>query len=332
MNNRAHLGGVGVTPAFALKGQVDSRRCATNAGGTPTPPRRHPVVVTGLIALMACSLAPAQTLPSTLPSTPPKLRIALVGDSTVTPGAGWGNGLQAYLSPDVEVINLSMGGRSSKSFRDEGRWEPALALKPDYVLIQFGHNDQPGKGPERETDAKTTFLDNMKRYATEARAAGAKPVLVTSLVRRNFKGDSIASSLTDYVEATKKAAVETNTPLLDLHQLSLEKCNSLGQAECERLSPRGADGKIDTTHLKSTFSTLIGQIVATELGKLEPRLAPYVLKEPFGVRVSTFAELDAAIKSAPDNLTRPYLIRLAPGTYTGHLVIPKSKRFISTLR
>lgn len=286
------------------------------------------LALVALAAVSVCARAKAQT---TAPANIYKLRIVLVGDSTVTPGAGWGNGLQSHLAPEVEVINLSMGGRSSKSFRDEGRWEPALALKPDYILIQFGHNDQPGKGPERETDAKTTFPENMRRYATDAKAAGIKPILVTSLVRRNFKGDTITSNLVDYVEATKKAAAETGTPLLDLHQLSLDKCNAIGQAECERLSPKSAEGKVDTTHLKSTFSTIIGQLVASELGKLEPTIAPFVLKEPFGVSVTNSAELQAAITNAPENLTRPYIIRLAPGAYSGHFLIPKTKPFI-TLR
>src|SRR5947199_2443692 len=112
------------------------------------------------------------------------VRIVLVGDSTVNDEGGWGPGFRAYFGPRVEVVNLAKNGRSSKSFRDEGLWTPALTGKADYILIQFGHNDGPGKGPERETDARTTFRDNIARYAAEARAAGAKPVLVTSIVRR----------------------------------------------------------------------------------------------------------------------------------------------------
>ncbi|MDB5325713.1 MAG: Pectinesterase, partial [Phycisphaerales bacterium] len=100
------------------------------------------------------------------------VRIVLVGDSTVTDRVGWGGGFAELAGPGVKVINCSAGGRSSKSFRDEGKWEPALKEGGDYMLIQFGHNDQPGKGPERETDAKTTFKANMVRYANEARAAG----------------------------------------------------------------------------------------------------------------------------------------------------------------
>src|SRR5262245_59988748 len=81
------------------------------------------------------------------------LKIVLVGDSTVNDEGGWGPGFRASFGVEVEVMNLARNGRSSKSFRAEGFWEPALAAKPAYILIQFGHNDVPGKGPDRETGA-----------------------------------------------------------------------------------------------------------------------------------------------------------------------------------
>ena len=132
----------------------------------------------------------------------------LVGDSTVTEGSGWGLGFRQLAAPDVRVTNTAQNGRSSKSFRDEGHWATALAAKGDYYLIQFGHNDQPGKGPERETDPATTFPANMARYVDEVRAIGATPILVTSLVRRTFKEtdrrDTLMSTLGPWVEAVKR--------------------------------------------------------------------------------------------------------------------------------
>ena len=77
-------------------------------------------------------------------------KIILVGDSTVTDNAGWGLGFKQFLTDGVECINTAQGGRSSESFRREGRWTNALALKGDYYLIQFGHNNEPGK-PGRST-------------------------------------------------------------------------------------------------------------------------------------------------------------------------------------
>jgi hypothetical protein len=60
------------------------------------------------------------------------IRIVLVGDSTVNNGGGWGPGFCALMTPNVECINQARNGRSSKSYYDEGLWQPALALHGDY--------------------------------------------------------------------------------------------------------------------------------------------------------------------------------------------------------
>src|SRR5436853_4092435 len=130
-----------------------------------------------MLATLARAAAPSAS--TTRAADEPKLRIALVGDSTVTDKQGWGPGFAGRLADDVQCINLSLGGRSSKSYRNEGHWDEFLKRqpRPDYVLIQFGHNDTVGmhKGPERETDANSEFRANLKRYVEEARAAGIKP-------------------------------------------------------------------------------------------------------------------------------------------------------------
>lgn len=214
-------------------------------------------------------------------SAVPKVKVVLVGDSTVTDRDGWGAGFRRHLSEEVEVVNMSRGGRSSKSFINEGWWKQALALRGDYYLIQFGHNDQPGKGPERETDPKTSYLEYMARYVDEARAAGAKPILVTSLTRRRFgKDDRIDSDLTAYVEAVKKLAAEKRVPLIDLHALSIASINAMGRAKSDELGKMKPDGKggqvMDYTHLGEKGGEVMGQLVAQELRKIEPALAAYV--------------------------------------------------------
>ena len=136
------------------------------------------------------------------------------------------------------VTNTAQNGRSSKSFRDEGHWATALAAKGDYYLIQFGHNDQPGKGPERETDPATTFPANMARYVDEVRAIGATPILVTSLVRRTFSETEpakLTSTLGPWVEAVKRVAAEKRVPLIDLDASSRALCERLGPAETRAL-------------------------------------------------------------------------------------------------
>src|ERR1035441_10321816 len=68
-------------------------------------------------------------------ASPPVIKIALVGDSAVNDEGGWGPGLRASFDSRVEVLNFALNGRSSKSFRGEKHWEPVLAAKPGYILI-----------------------------------------------------------------------------------------------------------------------------------------------------------------------------------------------------
>jgi unsaturated rhamnogalacturonyl hydrolase len=187
-------------------------------------------------------------------------RIALAGDSTMTEKSGYGNGLRSHISQDVAFLNAARGGRSSKSFRTEGHWAELLRHKPTHILIQFGHNDQPGKGLDRETTLEE-YRANMARYVDEARAAGATPILVTPLTRRSFPSD-----LTPWAEATKSVAAEKNVQLIDLHAKSIELLERLGPAVAVAISPVKTDGTIDKTHLNAEGSALIGALVANELG------------------------------------------------------------------
>ena len=210
-----------------------------------------------------------------------KLRIVLVGDSTVTDTAGWGLGFKQLLTDRAECINTAAGGRSSKSFINEGRWEKALALRGDYYLVQFGHNDEPGKGAERETDPRTSYREYMARYVDNARAAGAKPVLVTSLTRRQWdRSGKIKSSLAPYAEVVKKLAREKGVPLVDLHARSIELCERLGREKCNELSPLKNTNQIDNTHLNAKGSLVFARLVAEELVKAVPELKPCFREGP----------------------------------------------------
>jgi exo-poly-alpha-galacturonosidase len=232
-----------------------------------------------------CSPSPSNTptAPSAAAVVPSrKVRIVLVGDSTVTDKQGWGPGFKSFLTDRAECINAARGGRSSKSFINEGHWTKALALKGDYYLIQFGHNDEPGKG-DRSTDPNTTYREFMTRYIDDARAIGAKPVLVTSLVRRQWdKSDSgkINSSLTPYVEAVDKLAKEKNVPLIDLHARSKELCQQWGKEKCWEFSPIKDSNQIDNTHLNAKGSVIFARLVVEELVKAVPELKPCLAAEP----------------------------------------------------
>jgi pectinesterase len=203
------------------------------------------------------------------------IRIILVGDSTVTDDSGWGAGFKHLAGEGLEVINTAANGRSSKSFIDEGRWADALAKRGQYYLIQFGHNDEPGKGPERETDPKTTYRANMIRYVDDVRGIGARPVLVTSLVRRLYQEDgTIRTTQTPYVEAVRAIAVEKKVPLVDLHAISLADAENAGDDVWADLSPRDDNGQVDRTHLNAKGSEVVGRMVVEALKKVAPELAP----------------------------------------------------------
>ena len=213
---------------------------------------------------------------------PKPTKFVLAGDSTVTDKAGWGLGFSELLTGGATCVNLSAGGRSSKSFRDEGRWKRVLAEQPQFVLIQFGHNDQPGKGPARETDPTTTYRDNLRRYIDEARAAGAKPIVVTSLSRRIWAKDKehIQSILTGYVDAARTVAREKKAPLVELHRASIQIYELLGPDGCERFSPRTNDGRLDGSHLNRLGGQMFGAVVAQQLRAIAPELKPMIQETP----------------------------------------------------
>jgi len=207
-----------------------------------------------------------------------RLRVALAGDSTVATNSGWGPAFAKLLKPGAECLNFARGGQSSKSFRDSGNWQKVLDAKPAYVLIQFGHNDMPGKGPKRETDPNTTYRENMARFVDEARAIGAVPVLVTSMARRTFQNGKIRGELAPWVEAVKKVAAEKKVPLVDLSGRSIALLERIGPDAAAVFDPKGKDGQPDHTHLSAKGGEAMAGLVADELRKVEPKLAGWLAK------------------------------------------------------
>lgn len=203
-------------------------------------------------------------------------RIILVGDSTMASTTGYGDALCSRLTPDTACLNLARGGRSSGSFRAEGRWDEVTGLLRDgagyrrtYVLIQFGHNDQPGK-PGRSTDYATEFPVNMKRYVEEARALGAVPVLVTPLTRRSFRGGYVQNDLAPWAATVRGIAAATRTPLVDLNALSLAAVQAMGPKQADKLARVGAN--FDYTHVGAQGAERFADIMAQELVRQVPAL------------------------------------------------------------
>ncbi len=231
----------------------------------------------------------------------PPVRIILVGDSTMATKSGYGPGFCAQFVPQVTCVNMAKGGRSSGSYRAEGSWAQVLdALRQNanfhitYVLIQFGHNDQPGK-PGRSTDLATEFPANMRRYVEDVKTAGAKPVLVTPLTRRTFRNGNVKDDLGPWADATRKVAADEHVPLLDLNRDSLAAVQKMGPVEANTLAmappppavaesaptgnsapaPKTSAPAFDYTHLGAKGSAFFGRMVAGELVNAVPDLKPY---------------------------------------------------------
>jgi lysophospholipase L1-like esterase len=216
------------------------------------------------------------------------VKIVLVGDSTVNAEGGWGKGFCAIVTPNVSCVNEALNGRSSKSFIDEGAWKKALDDHGDYYLIQFGHNDMKGKGPERETDPETTYAAHIRRYIRDARAIGAVPVVVTSLSRRNFKNGVLVQDLQDYSAAARRVGMEENVTVIDLNAMSVKLLEEMTQTQADEFNATGhedqrAENKksaVDRTHLNAKGQALFGRMVADTLVRTQVELGPDVIGEP----------------------------------------------------
>lgn len=220
---------------------------------------------------------------ASLPASEPPIKIAMIGDSTMSSYAnpppdkptltGWGQVFGIYFSNSVQVLNHAASGRSSKSFLREGRWEPVLAAKPNYVFIQFGHNDQPGKG-DRTTDPNTDYQANLKKYIDDARAIGCMPVLVTPVARRIFQNGRAHTTLTPYADAAKKVGQDKQVAVIDLHALSFELFDKLGEEASANLTASTSD----RTHFSRHGAKEIARLVANSVSSNVPTLASYLLQ------------------------------------------------------
>jgi lysophospholipase L1-like esterase len=231
----------------------------------------------------ALAQAPFATMPPSGDAAHPPLRIVIVGDSTVCnypaarPERGWGMFIEEHFKPgSVKVINLAASGRSTKTFIKEGRWGKALAEKPEYVLIQFGHNDSHSPDKPEATDAATDYKDYLRRYVDDLRAINATPILVTPMVRRTFGTDGkLQDDLQRYTDAMKEVGAEKKVPVIDLHASSKNLVEQLGpEASAELANKKG-----DNTHFNEKGARAMADLVMKELPASEPKLREY-LKVP----------------------------------------------------
>lgn len=238
-------------------------------------------------SLLALAATPASADP----------RIFIASDSTASnypadryPQAGWGMMLKCGLAPGVEVVNRAIGGRSTRTFISEGRWDTLLqdAQPGDLVLIQLGHNDASGSRPERYAPAQTVYRDNLLRMIWEAKGKGVIPVLVTPPVRRSFTDGHIKTDFAEYSRVMRELVVLTNTPLIDLEARSAAFFEQLGAEAARRYFlhytpadkvPAYPNGITDDTHFNELGARAVANLVAQELKGLRTPVAEKVLAD-----------------------------------------------------
>ena len=164
--------------------------------------------------------------------------IFMAGDSTMAikqpdkrPETGWGEMLGKYFKDGtVKIDNRAMNGRSTKTFISEGRWQSIVdALqKGDYVLIQFGHNDESKEKGERYTPP-ADYRNNLIRFITDVKAKDGNPVLLTPVMRRKFDSSgNFVDTHGEYPDIVRTVAKEQKVPLIDMHRDSEVVIKSYG--------------------------------------------------------------------------------------------------------
>jgi lysophospholipase L1-like esterase len=239
------------------------------------------------LRLLALAVASSLALSAATP------RVFLVGDSTMAdkpldlPERGWGMALGEFLTDATMVKNHAMNGRSTRSFIDEGRWDKVVAelRGGDFVLIQFGHNDEKVEDPKRGTDPATTFRTNLRRFVTETRAHGATPILATPVCRRKFDA---AGKLVDthgaYPDALRAVARETKVALLDLTVATAQWLQATGDEPSRRFFmwiepgqyPKIPDGRKDDTHFVAAGATAVAKLAADAIRAQKLPLAQWL--------------------------------------------------------
>jgi lysophospholipase L1-like esterase len=205
----------------------------------------------------------------------------LTGDSTVTdqrsgPGASWGQMLPRFLGDGIAVANHAESGETLKSFLTSLRFDKVLSrMRPgDFLLIQFGHNDQKSQWPQTYADPGLTFRAYLRAYIAEARRRGATLILVTSPERINFgEAGRIKPSHGDYPDAVRAVARENGAALIDLTPMSVAFYEALGPAR----APLAFNG--DATHHNEYGAYQLARMIASRLDSVGPDMARHVAAE-----------------------------------------------------
>lgn len=219
----------------------------------------------------------------------------IIGDSTVQNGSGkgadslwgWGSFMDLFLNTDkIEIQNHAKGGRSSRTFVTEGRWDSIMKTikKGDYVLMQFGHNDGgeladtlrargtiKGIGDESQdiynpirkvNETVYTFGHYIRKYSNETKSKGAIPIIVSPIPRNKFNEKGKIEK-DQYGVWAKEVAQQTGAYFLDLNTMAIEKYEKMGADKVKTFFPK------DHTHTNEAGAIVNAELVTKGIKDLK---------------------------------------------------------------
>lgn len=220
----------------------------------------------------------------------------MIGDSTMcmygverSPLTGWGMPFALFFDSTVVIDNRARGGRSTRTFISENRWQPVSdsLQEGDYVLIQFGHNDEAKE--EKYKDRYTTpedYRKNLIRFITDTKSKKAFPVLITPVSRMRFDKEGKAlETHVEYSAIVMEVAKEQNVPVIDLDKKSRELMQQLGPEASKLLfmqlepgeHPFYPEGSKDNTHFNELGARKMAEIVLAEIRSQQLELVKHVV-------------------------------------------------------
>jgi lysophospholipase L1-like esterase len=252
------------------------------------------------------------------PANPALPTVFFIGDSTVRNGRddgqhkgaegqwGWGNPIAAYFDQTkINVVNRAVGGLSSRTYLTSGHWERTLALvKPgDFVLMQFGHNDEAAvndtkraRGTLKGTGDEAEEIDNLitkkheivhtygwylRKFVADARAKGATPIICSPIPRKSWdEQGKINRHKTSYAGWAAVVALQEKAAFIDLNELVAQNYDELGREAVMKLFPTVTPD--EHTHTNWHGAVLNARIVITSLKAMtnQPLSAYMYAKEP----------------------------------------------------
>lgn len=210
--------------------------------------------------------------------------IYTIGDSTMQfnnynnyPQIGWAQVLNLFTHEDVTICDYGKNGRSTKSFIDEGRFDVVLSKlkKGDFVICQFGHNDEKSQDPLRYTTPFDTYTANLEYMFNEVKKRECGFVLATSITRHKFENGKCINSHGDYPKAMLEFARKNNITCIDLNTLTINLYTTLGEEATKRfhmmfgpnIYPNYPEGKNDGSHLRFEGAFMVAELFAREINK-----------------------------------------------------------------